>query len=259
MLYDSHAHLNLSPFEPDLEAVMDRAGRRGVRGILCPGVDAASSRRALELARQFPDILVAAVGIHPTAWPDATAEEMGTVEELATRPEVVAIGETGLDLHHQPDALQAQSEGFRRHIALAHATGKPLVVHARKADEEVLEILRREGGVGPRGVRHCFDRDTETAGAYLELGFHISLAAHLSRPGYKRLKAAARRLPADRLLVETDCPYQSPHSKRGQRNEPAFIVETVEALARLRGLTLEQVADLTARNAVRLFGTPPIG
>ncbi len=257
-IYDTHAHLNSPRFDGDLADVVERARKAGVQCILCPGVDVPSSHRAVALAGEFPGLVVAAVGIHPTSWQDATEEDMGTIEELACRPEVAAIGETGLDLHHQPSALKAQSEGFRRHIALARATGKPLVMHARKADEEVLQVLREEGVEGLRGVRHCFDRSLETARAYLDLDFYVSLAAHLTRPGYKRLKAAARRLPAERLLVETDSPYQAPYSKKGQRNEPAFIVETLEAAAGLRGRPAGEVGETTTRNAERLFGKPPV-
>jgi len=252
-LFDSHAHLNSDRFTADLAQVLRRAQNTGVTRMVCPGVDLPSSQRAVELASGHPDRILAAVGIHPTHWTGVGPAELAALEQLAGLPQVVAIGETGLDFHRQDVTPEAQEEGFRQHIALARSVGKPLIVHSRRADETVLELLRAEGA-GLEGVRHCFDRRIETATYYLELGFHISLAAAVTREGYKRLKEAVRRIPPDRLLIETDCPYQTPAGRGRVRNEPAFLVDVAEAVARLRDDTPEQIARLTAENAARLFG-----
>jgi len=251
-LFDTHAHLNLPAFENDLDAVLARAEEAGVRRFICVGVDMDSSRRAVQLARRFPRRALAAVGIHPNDWAGANAESLSALAQLAELPQVAAIGETGLDFHHERTSPEQQEEGFRHHIALARRVGKPLIVHVRKADEAAIAILKEyEGQVS--GVRHCFDRPMPTACSYLDLGFHISLAAAITRPGYEKLKRAVRQIPLDRILVETDCPYQSPYSRHSGRNEPAFITDVVGALARLRGLPLAEAAAATTRNAVRLF------
>ena len=249
--FDVHAHLNLPAFIGDLQSVLDRADQAGVSRIVCVGVDLETSRRALELAQRYPDRILAAVGIHPNHWADS-AEEMDAVAELAANPRAVAVGETGLDFYHEHTPREAQADGFRWHLSLARAVSKPIIVHARRSDDKVLDILRDEASP-VSGVRHCFDRPWGIAERYLELGLHISLAAAVTRPGYKKFKAAVARAPADRLLVETDCPYQSPASHSGERNEPAFITETIGAAASLRDQTAEQFASLTTANSRALF------
>ncbi len=253
-IFDVHAHLEMPEFAADLTAVLDRAARAGVDRILCVATDLPSSRRCIELARRFPGRLCAAVGIHPNHRSRARPEDMREIERLASMPEVVAIGETGLDFHHDFTAPEQQTAAFRQHVRLALAAGKPLIVHSRKSDEEVLRILS-QGTEAVRGVRHCFDGSAQVAARYVELGLHVSFGGAVTRPGHKKLKAAARSLPAGRLLVETDCPYQAPAQHAGTRNEPAFIIETLEALAALRQETTDSLASTTTRNAVRLFLT----
>ncbi len=252
VVFDTHTHLNAAEFAHDLSDVLARAAAAGVRHVLCVGVDLESSRRAVELAQAYPGRVHAAVGIHPNHWAQAGRADVAAVEALAERPEVLAVGETGLDFHHNFTDAQDQVEGLLLHVRLAREVGKPLIVHARKADDRLLAVLSEAGGQ-MRGIRHCFDRSLAVAERYLELGFHVSLAAHVTRPGYKKLKAAARALPADRILVETDCPYQAPASRAGSRNEPAFILESVEALAALGGEDPADLAAATTANAVRLL------
>jgi len=249
--FDVHAHLNFPAFADDLQHVLERAREAGISQILCVGVDLETSLRAVELAERYPDRILAAVGIHPNHWAES-AGDMDALAGLASGRNVVAIGETGLDFYHERTRRDAQAAGFREHLRLARSVGKPVIVHARRSDDAVLEILREEGAT-PGGVRHCFDRPWQVAESYLALAFHISLGAALTRPGYKRLKAAVGRIPAERLLVETDCPYQSPAPRSGERNEPAFMLETIEAAASLRETTAEQLAALTATNARALF------
>jgi len=251
-IIDTHAHVDMSQFRDDLDAVLDRARRAGVARILCVGVDLPSSRRCVELANLYPDVIRAAVGIHPNDWSEAAPGDFASLEDLAALPEVVAVGETGLDFYRDRTPVEAQVTGLRRHIELARAVDKPLIIHARKSDERVLEELAR-GGSGLRGVRHCFDGSSEVAERYTACGFSIAVGGVVTRPGYKKLKAALRALPADRLMVETDCPYQTPASRAGSRNEPAFLVETVRALAEIRAESVTQVASATTQAAERLF------
>jgi TatD DNase family protein len=251
-IVDTHTHLYMPQLAGDLDAVLGRAQAAGVDRMVCVGVDARSSRQCAELARAHPDRVLAAVGIHPNDLAEAAPDDMDGVSALASLPEVVAIGETGLDFHYDRTPSGEQVVGLRRHIELARRAGKPIIIHARKADERVLEILSEFGGP-IRGVRHCFDASPPVAEAYLKAGLHISFGGAITRPGHKKLKAAAAAVPADRLLVETDCPYQSPARYAGQRNEPAYVVEVVRALAALRGTTAEEVAALTTANAEALF------
>ena len=251
-IIDTHAHLDLPAFCDDREHVLDRARRAGIGRILCVGTDLASSRRCIELARRHGDIIRAAAGIHPNDCSAAAPGDFEELERLAALPEVVAIGETGLDFYRDRTPAEVQIAGFRRHIELALAQEKPLIVHARKSDEQVLEELERAGG-GLRGVRHCFDGSLDVAERYLACGFCIAVGGVVTRPGYKRLKAALRALPPGRLMVETDCPYQTPAAHAGSRNEPAFIMETVRALAEIRGESIEQVAESTTAAAEALF------
>ena len=252
-IIDVHAHLDDERFADDLEQVLLRAEQVGVCRMISVGTNAESSGRCVGLARRYPDRIRASVGIHPNRWAEAGDAEWERVCELAERPQVVAVGETGLDYHHEYTPKDEQKHGFRRHVELSQRTGKPLIIHARRSDDDAIALLAEFAGE-LTGVRHCFDRPGELMDRYLELGLHVSIGAAVTRPGYKKFKAAVRRLPAERLLVETDCPYQSPASRSGNRNEPAYIVETLKAIARLRETTVEDIADLTTRNARRLFG-----
>jgi TatD DNase family protein len=251
-LVDVHAHLHMSHFAGDLPDVIERAARAGVERIVCPGIDLASSRRCVELARSFSGCIHAAVGIHPNHSAEAGPDDLRRIEELAALPEVVAIGETGLDLYRRTAEPAEQARAFREHARIALAVGKPLIVHARKADEETLRILA-EAGAALRAVRHYFDGSPAWAERYVEAGLHLSVGGAVTREGYRKLKQAVGAIPADRLLLETDCPYQTPASKAGGRNEPAFIAETLEAVAGLRGESPPAVAAATTANAEALF------
>lgn len=249
-LIDTHAHLDDARFEGDREDVLRRAREAGVCRALSVGTDAPSSARCAELAEFFP-ALAAAAGIHPIHWSERRPGAWERVRRLARHPRVVAVGETGLDFHHDYSDPEQQVAGFRRHIRLAREVGKPLIVHARKSDDRVLTILREEAP-GCAGVRHCFDRPWDRAEAYLDLGFHLAVGAAAGRPGYKRFKEALRRIPAERLLLETDCPYQTPASREG-RNEPVFVVDNLKAAAEVRSESPEALARTTTANARRLF------
>jgi len=251
-LIDTHAHLDLPQFAGRLVEVLRRAGEAGVSRIVCVGTSAGSSRRCIELARTFPRRVYAAVGIHPNDCAEAGDEDIERIESLARLPEVVAVGETGLDFHRTSAAPQLQERFFREHIRIALTVGKPLIVHSRKADEAVLRVLSEQARV-VHGVRHCFDATPAVAGAYLDAGLHIGFGGLVTRPGYKRPRAAARMVPAGRLLLETDCPFMKPAGVEAPLNEPAFMARTAGALAGLRRMGAHELARTTTLNAERLF------
>jgi TatD DNase family protein len=232
-LIDVHAHLQVEEFAADLADAVERAAGAGVYRIIAVGTDLASSRRGIELARSFPGRVYAAVGIHPNSVAAASPDDLPELARLARLPEAIAVGETGLDFHRSYTPAEDQVHAFEWHVELAAAVGKPLG--------------------RARGFRHCFDGSAQVAERYVELGFCLSLAGTVTRDGHRRLKAAVQALPGERMLLETDCPYQSPASRAGQRNEPAFIVETLAAVAGLRGEPTEQVAEVTTQNALGLF------
>ncbi|MBA2446768.1 MAG: TatD family hydrolase [Chloroflexi bacterium] len=254
MLVDTHAHLMDSAFREDLAEVLERAAAADVGAIVCVGYDEDSSREAVHLAETYPQ-LVAAVGIHPNYAGQATAGAFDRLRQLATHARVVGIGETGLDNYRQHTPPRTQREWFERHLELGAELRLPVVVHNRQADEEVAEMLmhRASSDAPVAGVLHCFSGDAAMLSAGLAAGFMVSFAGPLTFKNAGSLPELARRVPLDRLVVETDCPYLTPAPHRGQRNEPALVRWTAERLAQLRGMPFDQLARATTDNARRLF------
>ncbi len=248
---DTHAHLDLPEFEIDLDAVLKNASAAGVGRILCVGISLASTLRCMELAGRFPSFISASAGIHPNACSAQTEADLEQIRTLASSPVVTAIGETGLDFHHDDSDPGVQESFFRRHIELAAELGKPLIIHGRRADAEILKILD-DYSPPVAGVRHCFDTSAQVASGYLERGLHIAFGGIIAGEGYKKTKRAAAAVPDERLLIETDSPYLTPAGAGRGRNEPAHILHTARALAALRGESPERIAAMTARNAFRL-------
>lgn len=252
-LIDTHAHLDEGAFDSDLPDVVSRALEAGVVTVLTIGTTAASSRRAVELAEEYPSVR-AVVGIQPNYTAEASADDWSLIEELARHDRVVGIGETGLDRYWDFAPLDLQREYFARHLQLAAESDLPFVVHCREAEDDVLEVLTEAAHRAPlRGVMHSFCGDSESAAACVQLGMHISFAGMLTFKKNDALRATAGTIPADRLLVETDAPYLAPMPRRGKRNEPALVRHTAECLAQARGVTLEELARTTTENARRLF------
>lgn len=253
-LIDTHAHLDGGKFAQDLDEVIERAADNGVSTIITVGCDIESSRSSVALAQRYPRVY-ATVGIHPHDAPQADDAGLATLEELAlSDPKVVAIGETGLDFYRDRAPRDLQRQAFRQQIRLARKLGKPLIIHDRDAHAEITEILRDENASEVGGVIHCFSGDLAMARDCLEMGFYISFPGTLTYPKNEDLRDIARAVPIERLLVETDCPYLAPQPYRGKRNEPAFVRCTAEKLADIKGLSLEDVARITTRNAGKLFG-----
>jgi TatD DNase family protein len=252
--FDTHAHLADEQLVVDAAAVVARAKAAGVAQILAVGTTAATSRECLNCARSFPGVLASA-GIHPNHAAEAGPGDWDAVVDLCQSTEVVALGETGLDLYWKDTPLALQQDYFDRHIRLSQATGLALVIHLRETAGEILAMLKSARQRGPlKGVMHSFTGTAEQAAAFLDLGLFISFAGMVTYKKSADLREVAKTIPADRLLVETDSPYLSPEPFRGKRpNEPARVVHTAECLATARGVALEELARLTTANAQRLF------
>lgn len=252
-LIDTHAHLDSGRFAADLPQVLEAAKAAGVQHILTIGCDLASSRASVELAARYPEVY-AAVGIHPHAARQADDQALTELQQLARQDKVVAIGETGLDYYRDHCPRDIQQSAFRRQIALAREAGLPISVHDRDAHQDVLHILQEEQAQQVGGVLHCFSGDLAMARACIELGFYISFPGTLTYPNNQALRDVAEAISTDHVLLETDCPYLAPQNRRGKRNEPAYLRHTAEELARIKGLSLADIARVTSLNAYRLFG-----
>jgi TatD DNase family protein len=255
-LVDTHAHLFDDRFASDLPAVLGRARAAGVVAVLAVGIDAPSNRASVAIANGSPGVW-AAVGIQPNHVSQAGPGDWDEVVRLAeAEPRVVAIGETGLDRYWKDVPFPEQQESFGRHLALSRRLAKPLVIHCREAEADVVAMLRddfdRHGPV--RGVMHSFTGDAATAAACLAMGLFVSFAGMITYKSADALRAVAPLIPNDRVLVETDCPYLAPQPVRGKRNEPAFVTHTAASVANARGETVETFAARTTANARALFG-----
>jgi len=255
-LIDTHAHLDDEQFAAELPAVIERARAAGVSTMLAIGTDAASSAESVRLAVEYPQVF-AVVGIQPNHVAEAQPGDWDRIVELASAPKVVGLGETGLDRYWDYAPLELQQDYFARHLLLSQERELPFVVHTRESDADVLVMLREAAQRGPlRGVMHSFTGTAETAAECVALGMYISFAGMVTFKKSEELRAVAATIPADRLLVETDSPYLSPHPLRGKRNEPAHVVHTATCLAEVRGVPLATLAAETTANARRLFRLP---
>lgn len=251
MLVDSHCHLDFPELAADLSRLVERMAKAGVGAALCAGVTLERFPAVMEIARRYKNIY-AAVGVHPDTR-DGVEADVETLVRLAQDPEVVAIGETGLDYYRLEGDLEWQRNRFRIHIEAARQCGKPLIIHTRAAKTDTLSILEEQQAGKIGGVFHCFTEDRETAWKAVEMGFHVSFSGIVTFKNAASLKEIATELPLDRLLVETDAPYLAPVPHRGKTNEPAFVRHVVEEIARLRGISPEELAQATTANFCRLF------
>ncbi len=254
-LFDTHAHLDNHQLSDDAPAVVKRAHDAGVQSMTAIGTDLATSLKCVALANQF-DSVYAAVGVHPTVChTDEVADCWNEIVSMANQPAVVAIGETGLDLHWNKTTLDIQQKWFQQHIDLSFETGKPLVIHMRDCEQEIVSMLESSAINGSiNGIMHSFTGSIESAKRCLELGMYISFAGMVTFKKSDELRAVAAQIPADRILIETDAPYLSPHPLRSKRpNEPAYIVHTAACLADVRDISPEELGQITTENAKRVF------
>ena len=254
-MIDSHCHLDFEDFDRDREEVLERMRGAGVHQAVCISVNLADFPRVLALAASKAS-LCATVGVHPD-YQDVEEPSPERLCSLANHPKVVAIGETGLDYYRLQGDLAWQRERFRCHIRAARQIGLPLVVHTRAARADTLNIMREEGASHCGGVMHCFTEDWDTARAALDLGFYISFSGIITFKSASSLREVAKKLPLDRILVETDAPYLAPVPHRGKRNEPAMIASTAHFLAEHLGIESERFETITTENCYRLFNRLP--
>ncbi|WAC08873.1 MAG: TatD family hydrolase [Thermodesulfobacteriota bacterium] len=252
MLIDTHAHLSLPQFDKDRTEVIKRARDAGIKHIITVGTDSDDCRKAVSLAQEH-DFISAAVGIHPHDVKTINAETYSLLRELAADNNVVAIGEIGLDFYRNLSLRETQLHHFREQMRIAREISRPVVIHDREAHQEVLKILQQEKAKTIGGVIHCFSGDWEMAKACLDMGFYISIPGTITYKKSEEYHKLVRDLPLDRMLVETDCPFLAPHPFRGKRNEPAYVKYVAEAIARIKGIGIEEVAKITTQNAQNLF------
>ncbi len=250
MLIDSHCHLDFPDFAAERDAVVARARNAGVTRILTIATRLDEFPAVLDIARGYNGIWCS-VGVHPHEAVDHADLSPDDLVALAADPKVIGIGETGLDFHYDLSPRDVQERIFRAHIAAARLAGLPLVIHSREADERMAQILCEERPAS--GVMHCFSSSRALAEAALDIGLYVSISGIVTFRNAEELRAIVRDLPLDRLLVETDAPYLAPVPYRGKRNEPAFVAATAEAVARLKGIDIGELAAATTDNFFRLF------
>ena len=254
-MIDSHCHLDSAEFNEDRDAVIERAIAAGVTHMLAIGTgDGPPDLEAgLRLADKY-SAFYATVGIHPHDAAKAGPDDFKRLADLLAHPKVLAVGEIGLDYHYDFSPREIQKSAFIQQMEIAAAAGKPIVIHTREAWDDTLALIEQHWashGIG--GIMHCFSGGPAEASRAVDLGFYLSFGGIVTFPKSLDIQEAARRAPADRILIETDAPYLAPVPKRGKRNEPAFVVETARRLADLRGVSLESIAELTTSNFRRLF------
>ncbi|AFA47409.1 TatD family hydrolase [Acetobacterium woodii] len=254
MLIDSHAHIDDEKFNEDREAVLANAREAGVEIIINPGADEASSYRAVEMSEKYP-MVYATVGIHPHDAKDYDEKKHGALlKTWAEKEKVVAIGEIGLDYHYDYSPRDVQQEVFIKQMVIAKETALPIVIHNRESMEDMVRILKSYFVPEYGGIMHSYSGSVEMAKVFLEMGFYLSISGPLTFKNARKLPEVVAMMPLDRLLVETDSPYLTPTPYRGKRNEPAYVRLVAAEIARIRGISLEEVAEASTQNAKKVFG-----
>lgn len=252
MLIDTHVHLNADHYDEDLDEVIERAREAGVSHFVVIGFDNKTIDRTMELIDKYEDVY-GVIGWHPVDAVDCRDEDLARIEKLSSHPKVVGIGETGLDYHWDKSPKHIQKEIFKAQIALAKRVNLPLIIHNREATGDVVEILEEEGAGEVGGIMHAFSGSPEIADRVLKIGFMISLGGPVTFKNAKQPKEVAKYVPLDKLLIETDAPFLTPHPHRGKRNEPAYVKLVAEEIAKLRDISYEEVAKATSDNALKIY------
>lgn len=252
MFIDTHVHLNADQYIDDVEEVIERALEANVSKMVVVGFDKKTIDKALELAEQY-SFIYAVVGWHPVDAIDCTEEDLKWIESLAEHPKVVGIGETGLDYYWDKSPKEIQQEIFRKQIQLAKKVKLPIIIHNRDATADVVKILEEENASEVGGIMHCFSGSVETAKQCIDMNFLISLGGPVTFKNAKMPKKVAEEIALEHLLIETDAPYLTPHPYRGKRNEPSYVPLVAEEIAKLKELSIEEVARKTTENALAIF------
>lgn len=252
MLFDTHAHVEDEKFAEDYDEVIKRAQEAGVSLILDVGCDLYHAKRAIELAEKY-SFIYAAVGLHPHDAKDADDNFWQELYMMAKHPKVVALGEMGLDYHYNHSPREVQREVFRRQIQVARELAMPIIIHDREAHQDAVDIVKEEKASQVGGVFHAFSGSWEMAQEVLKENFYIAVGGTVTFKNAKKVIKVVENVPLDRLLIETDCPYLTPHPYRGKRNEPAYVKLVAEKIAEIKGITWEEVAEQTKNNGKNLF------
>ncbi len=249
-LFDSHAHYNDEAFDNDRETLLNDVYKSGVELIMNVSYDMPSSYKTAEIASKYP-FIYGAVGVHPHDSKDIKPSDYDELKKLTQKERIIAIGETGLDYHYDNSPRDIQKKEFANHLSLAEELKLPVIIHEREAVKDTLDILKSSKATG---VYHCFSGSKETAKIALDLGYYISFSGVVTYKNATNVKDSAAYIPADRILIETDCPYLSPVPKRGERNSSLNLIHTLEMVAELRGITVYEAAEITYNNAKKCFG-----
>ncbi len=255
MLVDSHCHLDridLTPYNGDLSAAVAAAVERGIDRMLCISISVENRGAVLDIAKQFPNVY-ATTGIHPLDVTSGTAATEELVDWASSHPKILALGETGLDYYYDDDNKAQQQESFVAHLTAGAQTKKPIVVHTRSAKEDTLALIKAHGDLESAGVLHCFTEDWDMANQAMDMNYMVSISGIVTFKNAESLREVVRRMPLDRLLVETDSPYLAPVPFRGKRNEPKYTLEVAQYIAELKNISLEELAAITSANFERLF------
>lgn len=253
MLIDTHAHLTFPEFKADLPEVIERAKAANLTAIINIALDEAALETSLTIAETYPNYIYTAYGLHPhdaSTWQEKVADK---IKELAKDKKIVAVGEIGLDYHYNLSPLEDQKKVLRRLLQIAQEVDLPAIIHSRESTKDMLTILHEENQGKLRGVLHCFSGDMDLGRQALEMDLMISFTANITFPKANIIREAAKELPLDKIMIETDCPFLAPQAKRGQRNEPSYVVAVAEAIAKEKNLTVEEVAQQTSLNAQKFF------
>ncbi|MDI6732148.1 MAG: TatD family hydrolase [Candidatus Margulisbacteria bacterium] len=254
MYIDTHAHLNFPEFKADLDETIMCAQAAKVCAIVNIALDEEAIKFGQALQRRYPHYIFNAAGIHPHEASRWNSSVEASIKELALEKQIIAIGEMGLDYFYKLAPVEIQQNTFRRQLQLAQAVDLPAVIHCRDASQDTIQILHEENRGYLKGVLHCFNGDMELAQAALKLGLLISFTGNITFPKAEKIRQAAREIPLESIMLETDCPFLAPQDFRGKRNEPAFVVKVAEKIAEVKGISVEEIAEATTANARTMFG-----
>jgi TatD DNase family protein len=254
MIFETHAHYEDEKFDPDRAELLSSMGQKGIGRIINVGSSMETSEKSMALAHGYP-FIYAAVGLHPDAVREATEENIDRLRAWSKDPKVVAIGEIGPDYHYEkdPEVRQLQLTAFRKQLDLALEAKLPVIVHSREAAKDTMEILTDFAKRGGRGVVHCYSYSPDQALQYVKMGFFIGVGGVITFKNGKKLRQTVEEIPMDHILLETDCPYMAPEPHRGERNSSLYIPYMVKAISMIKGISTEEVEDITWKNAMGLF------
>ena len=253
MFIDTHAHLTFPEYQIDLPEVIKRAQEANLEAIIDIALDDGAIKRSLRMAEEYPGFVYTAAGLHPHDASEWTDDIPHKIRELAEKKKIVAIGEMGLDFHYELSPIEKQKEVFRKFLQLSQELDLPAVIHSRDASKDTMLIIHEENKGKLKGVLHCFSGDMDLAKEALNIGLLISFTGNITFPKADKIRNAAKEIPLDRIMIETDCPFLAPQTYRGKRNEPAYVVKVAEQIAEVKSISVEEAAEQTTKNAKRFF------